>query len=286
MRNYGEPVPTLTAAETGLGNVRPGELIVTIYGLYARAEHNWLSVASLVRLMAELGVDGPAVRSSVSRLKRRDTLRSLRLDGAAGYALSPSSLDILREGDARIFGRRRAALEDGWVLVVFSVPERERDKRHELRTWLTRLGFATAAPGVWVAPGIVADETWAVLARRGLDTYADIFRGAHLAFADLPGKVGQWWDLDELSAQYAQFIAHLQPLASRWARKPMPARDAFVAYIPMLTSWRRLPYLDPGLPLDLLPGRWNGVTAGDLFSELNLRLADPARQYALSVIHR
>jgi phenylacetic acid degradation operon negative regulatory protein len=279
-------VSTLTAAETGLGNVQPRELIVTVYGLYARAEHNWLSVASLVRLMAELGVDGPAVRSSVSRLKRRDTLRSLRLDGAAGYALSPSSVEALREGDARIFGRRRATLEDGWVLVVFSVPETERDKRHELRTWLTRLGFATAAPGVWVAPGIVADETRAVLARRGLDTYADIFRGAHLAFADLRGKVSQWWDLDNLSAQYAQFIGQLRPLASRWARKPMPARDAFVAYIPMLTSWRRLPYLDPGLPLDLLPGRWNGVTAGDLFSELNLRLADPARQYALSVIHR
>jgi phenylacetic acid degradation operon negative regulatory protein len=66
----------------------------------------------------------------------------------------------------------------------------------------------------------------------------------------------------------------------------MPARDAFVEYIPMLTSWRRLPYLDPGLPLDLLPGRWNGVTAGDLFAELNLQLADPARRYALSVIHR
>jgi phenylacetic acid degradation operon negative regulatory protein len=286
MRNDGDGVSTPTAAQTGPGDAQPRELIVTIYGLYARAEHNWLSVASLVRLMADLGVDGPAVRSSVSRLKRRDTLRSLRLDGAAGYALSPSSLEVLREGDARIFDRRRATREDGWVLVVFSVPERERDKRHELRTWLTRLGFGTAAPGVWVAPGIVADETWEVLTRRGLDTYADMFRGAHLAFADLRGKVGQWWDLDELSAQYAQFIGHFRPLAKRWARKPMPARDAFVEYIPMLTSWRRLPYLDPGLPLDLLPGRWNGVTAGDLFAELNLQLADPARRYALSVVHR
>ncbi len=256
MRSDGDGVSTPTAAQTGPGEAQPRELIVTIYGLYARAEHNWLSVASLVRLMADLGVDGPAVRSSVSRLKRRDTLRSLRLDGAAGYALSPSSLEVLREGDARIFDRRRATREDGWVLVVFSVPERERDKRHELRTWLTRLGFGTAAPG------------------------------AHLAFADLRGKVGQWWDLDELSAQYAQFIGHFRPLAKRWARKPMPARDAFVEYIPMLTSWRRLPYLDPGLPLDLLPGRWNGVTAGDLFTELNLQLADPARRYALSVIHR
>jgi phenylacetic acid degradation operon negative regulatory protein len=285
-RNYGDCVSTLTAAQAGPADTQPRELIVTLYGLYARAEHNWLSVASLVRLMADLGVDGPAVRSSVSRLKRRDTLRSLRLDGAAGYALSPSSLQALREGDGRIFGRRRATLEDGWVLVVFSVPERERDKRHELRTWLTKLGFGTAAPGVWVAPGILADETWEVLARRGLDTYADMFRDARLAFADLRAKVVEWWDLDELSARYAQFIGRSRPLAKRWAGRPVPARDAFVDYVPMLTSWRRLPYLDPGLPLDLLPRQWNGVTAGDLFTELNLLLAEPARQHALSVIHR
>src|SRR5262245_27070197 len=98
-----------------LGEAQPRELIVTLYGLYARAEHNWLSVASLVRLMSELGVDAPAVRSSVSRLKRRDTLRSLHIDGAAGYALSPSMLKVLRAGDARIFAGRRATLADGWV---------------------------------------------------------------------------------------------------------------------------------------------------------------------------
>ena len=39
----------------------PRQLITTLYGLYARAEHDWLSVASLVRLMADLGVDAAAV---------------------------------------------------------------------------------------------------------------------------------------------------------------------------------------------------------------------------------
>jgi DNA-binding transcriptional regulator PaaX len=42
----------------------------------------------------------------------------------------------------------------------------------------------------------------------------------------------------------------------------------------MLTTWRRLPYLDPGLPLALLPKPWNGVTADELFSALT-RLAEP-----------
>ena len=49
----------------------PRALIVTIYGLYAREAGGWLSVAALIRLMAELGADETAVRSSISRLKQR-----------------------------------------------------------------------------------------------------------------------------------------------------------------------------------------------------------------------
>ena len=44
----------------------------------------------------------------------------------------------------------------------------------------------------------------------------------------------------------------------------------------MLVAWQRLPYLDPGLPLELLPARWNGITAGHVFAEINDHLRWPA----------
>ncbi|MGZ4610970.1 MAG: PaaX family transcriptional regulator [Actinomycetes bacterium] len=274
------------SGEIPVDDLQPRQLIVTIFGLYARDEHNWLSVASVVRLMSDLGVDGQAVRSSVSRLKRRDTLRSRQMSGSAGYALSPGSLGALREGDARIFRARRATLNDGWVLAVFSVPESERDKRHELRSRLTRLGFGTAAPGVWIAPGNLAQETEEVLARSGLDAFVDMFRGDHLGFTDLHDKVRRWWDLDELSQQYARFLERYRPAARRLSRRPPSDQEAFGEYVPMLTAWRRLPYLDPGLPLELLPRRWNGVTATELFAQMDATLRDPARRHATAVIHR
>lgn len=140
----------------GGGDTRLGQLIITVFGLYARGEHNWLSVASVVRLMADLGAEGQAVRSAISRLKRRGVLRSERHENAAGYSLADPTLEVLAEGDVRIFERARAVADDGWLVVVFSVPESEREKRHALRTSLTRLGFGTAAPGVWVAPGNLA----------------------------------------------------------------------------------------------------------------------------------
>lgn len=274
-----------TFVRNAQSDLQPRQLIVTLYGLYARDEHNWLSVAALVRLMNELGVDGQAVRSSVSRLKRRDTLRSLSVAGSAGYSLSPAALEVLREGDARIFEARRAVLADGWVVVVFSVPESERERRHELRTQLSRLGFGTAAPGVWVAPAHLAQETGHVLARSGLDRYVDMFRGDHLGFTDLSAKVREWWDLDELSAKSAEFVARFRPVADRLADRPASEPEAFRQYVPILTTWRRLPYLDPGLPLELLPAGWSGEAATELFTELNGELREPARRHAMTVIH-
>ena len=201
----------LTAAQ-------PRQLIVTIFGLYARENSNCLPIASVVRLMADLGVDGQAVRSSISRLKRRDALRSQSIDGTAGYALSPSMLEVMTEGDRRIFGQQQPDLADGWVQVVFTVPEAERGKRHELRTRLARLGFGPVAPGVWLAPGGLADEVREVLARRQLTGYVDIFRSDYLGYADLPSRVRDWWDLDDLAARYGQFLAHYRPVQRRIGR--------------------------------------------------------------------
>jgi phenylacetic acid degradation operon negative regulatory protein len=276
-----EPAPA-----SGGRNTRHGPLIVTLFGLYARVENNWLSVASVVRLMADLGVEGPAVRSSISRLKRRGVLVSERHAGAAGYSLVPSALETLAEGDVRIFERARATTEDGWLVVVFSVPESERERRHELRTSLTRLGFGTAAPGVWVAPGNLAAETRRTLERRGLSPYVDIFAGDHFAFGDLRSKIRTWWDLDELTELYAEFIRCYEPVRKEWPPNRTTPLKAFQLYVPMLTQWRRLPYRDPGLPLDLLPEGWNGVRAGELFDAVNGALSAPAREHALSVIHQ
>lgn len=263
----------------------PRRLILTLYGLYAREEHNWMSVGSVVRLMGDLGVDSAGVRSSISRLKRRGVLESMKSGRAAGYALSESALEVLREGDTRIFDRRPASTSDGFVLVVFSIPESEREKRHTLRTTLSGLGFGTAAPGVWVAPGHLRDEVGRTLERRGLSDYVDLFTAHHEGFSELRQQVARWWDLDGINAEYAEFLGRFSDAQARWKLSEDGPRTAFEIYVPMLTVWRRLPYLDPGLPPDLLPAGWNGGRAADLFGDLDALLRAPAREHALAAIH-
>jgi phenylacetic acid degradation operon negative regulatory protein len=276
-----------TTAREEPRTAQPRQLIVTVYGLYARAEGGWMSVAALISLLADLGVDEPAVRSSISRLKRREILHARRKAGAAGYELSQAAQAILAEGDHRIFREDRARLADGWLLAVFSVPEAERSKRHVLRSRLARLGFGTAAPGVWIAPAYLHEATADMLARLGLSGYADLFRADHLAArglagGDLAAKVRQWWDLDRTERLARDFVAAYEPVLRSWShRRPHTyQREAFADYVRVLTAWRRLPYLDPGLPAELLPPGWIGIKAAKVFFTLQSRLADAAREHA------
>lgn len=266
------------------GRAQPRALIVTVYGLYAREMGGWLSISVLIRLMAELGVDEPAVRSAISRLKRRGLLEPVRRDGLAGYALSPSGRDVLDEGDQRIFHRPAASLDDGWLLAVFSVPESERQRRHTLRSRLTWLGFGTAAPGVWIAPAHLYQDTRAALERYGLDHYVNLFRADYLAFGDLASQIGTWWDLAGLQRLYGDFIATYRPVLVKWQEGGVgPQAQAFADWVRALTAWRRLPYLDPGLPTELLPADWQGAAAAQAFRELRDLLSRPAQQHVRGI---
>lgn len=266
-------------------STQPRAFIVTIYGLYARDVGGWISVSALIRLMAQLDVDEPSVRSAISRLKRRGLLESRKVNGVAGYGLSQQAREILDEGDQRIFGRQRAELADGWLLAIFSVPESQRQQRHVLRSRLSWLGFGTTASGVWIAPRYLYDETREVLERSQLAEYVDLFHADYLAFGDAAERVRQWWDLEGLQQLYDEFLGSFRPVLSRWRRRTAGSdAEAFADYVRALTAWRRLPFLDPGLPPELLPRNWHGMRAASLFDELKDRLTEPAHRLASSMI--
>ncbi|MEU6294297.1 PaaX family transcriptional regulator [Streptomyces erythrochromogenes] len=263
---------------------RPSSLINTVYGAFLRRIGGWISVADLLTLMAELDVDGPAARSAISRLKKKGVLEPERR-GATGYRLSPAAHPVFDEGDRRIFGSLEPArLSDGWAMAVFSVPESERAHRYQLRTRLTWLGFGNIAPGVWLAPARLLGDARDMLVRRGLSAYVHLFAADYAAFSDLPATVSSWWDFPAIEEQYAGFTDAYGPVAEALAqRSDIGGAEAFRHYVPMLTQWRRLPYLDPGLPAELLPAGWNAVAARQVFQQLNEVLAAPALRHVQEI---
>lgn len=258
----------------------PRSLIVTFYGAYGRFMPGPVPVAELIRLLAAVGVDAPSVRSSVSRLKRRGLLEPARTAaGAAGYALSTDARQLLEDGDRRVYATTPPE-DGGWVLAVFSVPESERQKRHVLRSRLAGLGFGTAAPGVWLAPARVYEETRHTLARLRLDPYVELFRGEHLGFAATADAVARWWDLAAIAKQHEAFLDQHATVLHAWERRAdTPPEEAYRDYLLALDTWRHLPYADPGLPAALLPQDWPGVRSAAVFRALHERLRDTGASF-------
>ncbi|MEU9594105.1 PaaX family transcriptional regulator C-terminal domain-containing protein [Streptomyces sp. NPDC048193] len=259
----------------------PRSLIVTLYGAYGRFAPGPVPVAELIRLLAAVGVDAPSVRSSVSRLKRRGLLLPARTArGAAGYELSDGARQLLEDGDRRIYAAAPYA-DEGWVLAVFSVPESERQKRHVLRSRLAALGFGTAAPGVWIAPARLYEESRHTLGRLDLDGYVDFFRGEHLGFSPTAEAVARWWDLTAIAEAHEAFLDRHARVLHDWQRRPdTPPEEAYRDYLLALDTWRHLPYADPGLPDRLLPADWPGTRSAAVFRALHERLRDAGAAFA------
>lgn len=284
-----------TGMETRPSKLQHQQLIVTLFGLYGRAADGTFPVAVLVDMLGALGIEPPAVRSTVSRLKRNGVLVSRPDTRAASYSLSAGVLDAFEEGDQRIYAPERSHPNDPWSLVIFSVPEAERNRRYELRTELNSLGFGAVGAGVAIAPSNVLPQAMARLKDRGLDRYVEYFSADYLSQEDIRAKIPQWWDLQELDEQYRDFLALYGTAEAQWSARLSAAGgamepagelagEAFAFYVPMLTLWRRFPYRDPNLPLEFLPDGWKAPAAKHAFWALDALLAPVARTYALSLL--
>ncbi len=265
---------------------QPKSLILDVYGGFVRELGGWIAVADLIVLMADLGVDEQAARSSISRMKRRGILERRQHGGMIGYALSERAQTILAEGDRRIFSTQEPAnLEDGWAVVLFSVPEQEREKRHVLRSRLRWLGFGNAGAGVWIAPRRLLEEARDTLARLGLERYTELFEAHYRGFHDLHSMIERAWDLHELRVMYSDFLAAHQPVLERWSEDlGNDDRRAFIDYTLALSQWRKFPYLDPGLPAEMLPADWEGRAAATLFFALAERTEKRGHRYVERVV--
>lgn len=267
---------------------RPRSLLLTVYGAFIRALGGWVAVRDLVVLFGDLGVEPGTLRAALSRLKASGTVVPEKRGTVPGYRLSGDAESLVIEGEQRMRGQLgRTCIEDGWVVAVFSFPENQRASRVLLIQRLAWLGYGHVSDGVRIAPASHLAETKITLERLGLTGYVHLFRTHYDAFQDLTGLVRTWWDLDGMASGYAIFLDAARPVLKNWDASPeIDPRGAFVDYVRVRTLWRRLPYLDPGLPDELYPAGWLRRDASDVFTSLDDLLRAAALRHVKAVIKR
>jgi phenylacetic acid degradation operon negative regulatory protein len=243
-----------------------------LYGDHLRARGGSAPVAALVRLLAPLGVAGPAVRTAVSRMVRQGWLAPVRLAEGPGYTLTPRAVRRLDDAAVRIYRTRLEEWDGTWHLLVTTLPT-ERSRRDRLRAGLTFLGYAQLDDATWIGPRWSEEvdlllETEAVRAER--------FHARHSG--DSLGLVRRAWDIEGLSRAYQRWLVDAE-LVVAGAASDASDEQAFAARSHLVHEWRKFLFLDPGLPRELLPVEWAGEQAADFFDAQSGRLQGAATRF-------
>jgi phenylacetic acid degradation operon negative regulatory protein len=254
-----------------VGRPAARSVLLTVLGEYVMPRGGVVWQESLVAALVALGHTEQTARQAVARSARDGWLSGERVGRRTSMTVSPATTRMLEEGRERIFGFGPEHEWDGrWLVVVLRIPEERRGVRTRVRTGLARAGMGSLGGGVWIAPHADREPLVAVaLAAAGANAEA-------VSFLAEPGSLGSSgdlaaaWDLAELSAEYDSFLARFST-----ALRGTPFR----AQTELVHSWRRLAFLDPDLPAELLPRGWPRPRAYELFRRRNAAWRDAAQAH-------
>ena len=252
--------------EVGAASAR--SLLLTVLGEFVLPSGLPVWTSSLLAALALLGVEEKAARQALARTAAEGWVAPRRRGRRTAWELTEAGRQLLTEGAARIygFGAPAAGWDGRWLLLLVSAPDAGRQLRHQLRTRLEWGGLGTLAPGVWVGahPERQA-EVVATLTDLGLAGAATCFVARMGGLGD-PGRVArQAWNLAEIELRYEEFLEAVRPI------RPSGPAATLVAQVRLVQEWRRFPFLDPGLPAELLPDPWSGTRAAALFRARHAR---------------
>lgn len=268
--------------------LRSRPAILTLYGDYLLKRGGEISIASLIEILSNFGLSGQAVRSAVSRMCQAGFLKVKRNRKGSFYSLTENGYELLNKGTERIFRRKSGHWDGTWSIVTYSIPERLREIRDRLRVELGWLGYGALSEATWISPYDMTAEVEALAERLHARDYIYSFHVRHNGSTKPSDIVSRCWDLDKIHRRYADFILEYQPRYEKYQQRMkqgeiIEPNECFVERFNLIHEYRRLPYLDPDLPEELLPDSWLRPQAAALFTNYHDLFAARANAYFDSV---
>ena len=256
-------------------------VLFTLYGDYILHFGGSIWTGSLIQLMEQLGFSPGAVRTALSRMCQQGWLEATRDGKLSFYGLTERGRERMEEAASRIFRMRNEAWDGQWTLVTQDSSAGKRTQRERLRREMEWLGFGRLAMGTWISPNPLARVAMNHLRLQGIQAGVEAFTARHIGGSSRQEIVARCWNIPAIERQYERFIAAWQPrfkaCCARAERSdPLPDRECFAGKTWLVHEYRKFLFVDPGLPPELLPRKWAGAAAWQLFRDCYQLLADGA----------
>jgi len=258
-------------------------MIFTLYGDYIRHYGNEIWIGSLIRLLEAFGHNEQSVRAAISRMNKQGWVTNRKIGNRSYYRLTDRGVRRMDEAAHLIFKLKPEIWDGKWRLFLYTIPEEQRHIRDELRRELIWSGFGMLSSGLWITPNDLEEQVNDIIEKYGISRHVNFFVSENRGPKKDQEFVENCWNIDEINERYDAFIKRYSEKfildKSKIEKGNMTDEQCFVERTNLVHEYRKFLFVDPGLPQDLLPEKWLGEVAADLFRDYYRLLAKPASRF-------
>lgn len=253
-----------TAQRVSPGSAR--SLLLTLLGEFVMARERPVWTSTLVYVLVGLGIAEKAARQAIARAAASGWIASNPVGRRTCWTLTERGRKVILEGAERVhsMGQRRASWDGRWLVLAIHLPQSQRSQRLKLARALTWVGFGNPAPFLWITPHAGrADEARQVIQQMRLEACSRAFVGPSVQLGQSDHQlVHESWDLDQVQQHHDALIKRFTKL------RPQSGDSMLFAHAQLVNAWQTMPFVDPGLPIELLPPGWDGHKAASRLEQI------------------
>jgi phenylacetic acid degradation operon negative regulatory protein len=252
-------------------------VLLTLLGEFVFPARRPVWTSTLVQVMVATGVAEKSARQAIARAAAAGWIEGTKEGRRTSLTLTSRMERFMESGMQRVQSMSQLPEHwDGrWLTLVLALPESHRAVRPKLYRSLGWAGFGNPSAGLWVNPHAArVDEARQVIRKFELESIAFAFVGSSVDMGVTDQRlVEQSWDLASVSNHYEQLLDRFGKL------RPQSDESRLTAHVQLVHEWQQLPFVDPGLPRELVPADWTGHRVAKKLETLREKWAGPAHAY-------
>ncbi|WP_044895754.1 PaaX family transcriptional regulator C-terminal domain-containing protein [Bacillus alveayuensis] len=270
--------------------MKPRSLMFTLFGEYIQHYGNEVWIGSLINMMSHFGISESSIRGAALRMVQQDFFQVRKIKNNSYYSLTNKGMRTMLDGFTRVYNKKSDKWDGRWRILTYSVPEEKRDLRNQIRKELSLMGFGLISHGTWASPNPVEEQVMELIRDYHLEQYVILFSSSSVVSHTNEDLIEKGWDFAAIGKEYEAFIEIYQTKYDEYKKRAwnneLSDEECFIERTKLVHEYRKLFFVDPGFPNDLLPPDWNGTKARELFFNTHQLLSVPAIRYFEKVFEK